>query len=94
MFVRRMMMLATLAGVLAPFIGVRAQPGPGPERDMPQHDMNHDDHHDNEHERPRMPEPRHEERPHRPEGEGWRWREGHWSWNGREWAWLRGRWFH
>jgi hypothetical protein len=93
MLVRRKMMLASLAGVLAPLVSLRAQPGPPPGEPPRNMAPGHEDHGD-EHPRPRMPPPRHEERPRPPEGEGWRWREGHWSWDGRQWVWVSGRWYH
>lgn len=91
MLVRRKVMLAGLTGALVPFFGLRAQPSPGP--DVPPRDMGRDEHHDDHNERPHMPPPRHEERPRPPEGRGWHWRSGHWTWNGRQWVWIHGRWY-
>lgn len=94
---RRKIMFASLAGVLLPFCAVQAQPAPEPGREgappergpaRPGPEENH-----RPQGRPQMPPPRHETRPSPPHGEGYRWRDGHWSWDGNRWVWISGRWY-
>jgi hypothetical protein len=96
---RRKVMLASLAGVVAPIGVLYAQQPPGERHEGPadEHGPNRPDQGRPgpvEHSRPHMPPPRHEDRPARPGPEAaWHWRDGHWNWDGRRWVWASGRWY-
>lgn len=86
---RRRLMFASVAGILAPLGVVLAQPAPDERRDEGPPNHGHE-----EAERPRMPPPRHEDRPPPPGPEAqYHWRDGHWDWDGRQWVWVRGTWY-
>jgi hypothetical protein len=93
---RRKIMVASLAGVLLPICAVFAQPAPDDHHSDQPHPDDHASPHPDEHAvvRPRMPPPRHEDRP-RPPGPAasYHWRDGHWNWDGRQWVWIAGVWF-
>jgi hypothetical protein len=97
---RRKLMLASLAGIVAPVCAVFAQQASDHMDDharadehapAAQHEQPHADVHAAA-ARPRMPALRHEVRPRAP-GANYQWRAGRWNWDGRQWAWVAGVWY-